>query len=449
MPPRRPPLGPLAAASTFSLSLAAYAQPPDAVSEKPELQAEATTQPSTKADTTPASAPPSTTQAAASPLLSRRLHPVLPTFAVSGSTSGKAKARVGFDLIHGVTETIDLSWSPSVEAAINNGSGTLLRIRDGELQDTNLSGSLSIDLISIGDPDDFIKRVDDNPLRSSFRESLDRCIDQCDNNPSARDPKFCAKKDLLEKNNTDPRNAIGISELCESEAERLKKLVQQRKTDFVGGVPKWSLSLGGKGGAQKLKYVDIADPATPTEKAEIEPSGAGALAFFYRAPRPNKGLDVTFDIFSSGGRQTQLPSETVKWCAGIGDVDGSKIDGPGERCTEAAYGAPTPTNFGSLGLMAGMLDVKRQLWRFGIAYVGTYARAAGMSRDTHSIQAPLLLDFTKFAKEGGKIDYKGMLRIIPSFDRVYQETLTYSQFTVTLQLIGQRSMVIRALDWLN
>jgi len=380
------------------------------------------------------------------------MHPVLPTIHVSGTTTGEAKAKGGADIIYGLSPTHDLSISPGLEAKTKDGIRNLISSKGSVIQDAEFMGSLTLTFIGIGNEADFQSFLEDNQHITAREDAMRECALYCadDYTGPKKDKDFCTYFKDVKKSSMAEIVKTDHVRLCpagKATPENLKPVSAASVRDLFAGIPKWTLSLGGRGGGQTLKYIDNTSPAAPIERSVVKPSAAGGLSGFTRLPSGGKAFNVTLDGFLGLGLQHRLPEATGEWCAPIGNVDGKDFDGPGEQCKTAALGVPVTSRFVAVGVMVGLIDIDRQFWRIGAAWT-TSAKFNGSQRLVHGFEVPLFIDFARIAKTNSSVEYKGLLKLAPRVERVYTAGGETLQFLLTLQLLGQRSLVASALDWI-
>ncbi len=120
-----------------------------------------------------------------------RIAPVLPTFTLSGATSGKGSIEVGADIIAGLSKSWDLSVAPSVSVASNAGSASLLAHGSNSVS-WNPAWQLELvaTLIELGV--DFRQEETKGGSGGRIRaEAHARCVAACDDLGPEYDKTFC------------------------------------------------------------------------------------------------------------------------------------------------------------------------------------------------------------------------------------------------------------------
>jgi len=229
------------------------------------------------------------------------------------------------------------------------------------------------------------------------------------------------------------------------------------------GLPLRSLHAGVRGGPTALKYAggeldDAGVEGAPfSDENQVRGSFTAALSghWLFNRVSPRRAIG-TLELFAGGGRAWPLGDDKLKWCMPAGDLEVDETAYAAEVCKETAFKRPTRNGFLSAGIYAGAVDKSRGLWRAALGFTATGKRKAPLGSTlpptfayVFGIELPLYLNILAIpnSKDIKTIEYRGLVRLTPRAEFVYDEKGLHPRFMLTLQLLGQRQLFGSALDW--
>lgn len=281
---------------------------------------------------------------------------------------------------------------------------------------------------------------------SSFAEALEKtaatCVKECSAaNDGGTDCRATAKfnSDLLDHKKIVPSAAdFDRGSLCqagEKLIEKKNKTVAELRRISGARYPRWQFSFGANGGLSPHKFLRV-DPGYQQEDDAGDPVGmpytrlvdeneirgaatAGfSFAHVHVPSTGTTGLGLTWEVLAIYGLGWDDSTTTAKWCEAQAGVVGDEATGPTtEACSERAYGPPTRTGSGRFESYLGWVETARPFFRFAVGgrYAVKSSPVSGGRRVTNeaTLRAPLSFNLTVARRKEGKLDYDGVIRIIP------------------------------------
>src|SRR5260370_4187949 len=116
-------------------------------------------------------------------------------------------------------------------------------------------------------------------------------------------------------------------------------------------------------------------------------------------------------------------------------------------CAYRAVGSPDRQTQLTASVHLGGITKPKANWRLSAGPIASHAFATNTTT-TIGIQTPMYLSFVNVTSDEYAGDYKGVVRLTPSLVVVHTSSGWDPQAFLTLEILGKRSLFLRALDWL-
>ncbi len=223
-----------------------------------------------------------------------------------------------------------------------------------------------------------------------------------------------------------------------------------------GAHPTHVVSFGGAATGATYDFFD-SDPAMNlTVKSATKIGGTAAFSYTYVRQLWGRG-GFTFEapfVFDSSWTPSYIP---LHWCTPVGQVPHASGAGsdPGQSCSDSVLGGPTQTNRYFAALQLGYVDIytdkndlnrPKSIWRASVGPAITVVSSGGVNTIQAVLQAPFYLNFS-IAKGYQENNFLGIIRLTPSVGALYNGAVWSPQVLLTLDLIADRLLFRRSLQW--
>jgi hypothetical protein len=397
------------------------------------------------------------------------IDPVRPTLALSAGSSGSVSANVSATItLRHLSSTAEgssvhaLSFAPTL--GMTYGGNALFTIGSAQATAPGFGGTgVTGGLLLAYTLERMLARTETVEWRSSQaakQTALDACKQLCGGAVAAENRPFCdlyngkTKAGLAVSDN--PLN-YDISDFCPVGVAPIRRQVAQAQLARYR-YPVLDLSVWGGGGASQFSYYSQDAPMTSTTPAMYSAAnkwrgnGAGALQLtsvqqLSDAAPVAATVEVPFFVKSA---YQQNPAGTACKAIGVVSSDGSTLS----SCAAAQpVGAPQLNTSISIEAYLGLVDYRKSYWRvaLGAGYSHDWLSAA----DTWSLKVPFYLNASALAgatpddtperNRPVKLDYSGVIRIVPIFTSISAPNRPAGwTLTMNLDLLGQRNLFQRA-----
>ncbi len=415
-----------------------------------------------------------------------RVAPLVPTLQISGSTSSTTDLRVGFDYVRGLSDYWDMAITPVFATQTKNGATSLFTLKNAAIGVANpwfIGLSLSfIDLspeldpnapgapASVRDAQAFAKSEAfnqcnlacryDSPSRSdeeckafdaweqerkNFEPEIAECAKSCEEKscakPDSDNCRACAERcrGLV------PDFAIKFSpdQMCKSGNALFRRKYDGLRRERRGRFPEWILSVGAAWGLSEHQYLDAVPTATMGDLAVVDKTKSdirvAASATYVSTTSP---LTVEWAAYLRSVFDDSLT--TAQWCTPMVPVQDLK-GGTAQTCKQLPQGAPENGQTLWTTILVGYVDKPDGPWRMAIGPVVSFD--ASSSSGAIGAQAPFYLDLASVPGFAG--DFKFIVRITPAASYGVWGSTQVRQVGVTVELLTQRNLFPRALDWVR
>lgn len=370
--------------------------------------------------------------------------PIVPTLKVTASTTGKSDFQIGIDILRGLSARWDLHVLPSLRATTDGGTGDLFQFSNGKLS----SGApwmfgVTVAFSKLALPEPLSQRMADRKVqRAVARKAAAACLARCGAEDITDDEKtFCQANqgrtaaDLVD---LDP------GDLCAGGKAMFAANFTEDEVRQARLFPQWDISAGFELGLSEMQYL-VEQPGNGpdapkmyTEDSRAASSMTGALAVTYVRPEPGYGF--TLELPLSAGHRWDAQQTVGQYCPSSGSVG----DAPIVTCSERPVGAPAQNFVVNAAVLAGVVDTDHAYWRIA---AGPMVNYKSTNNEVHAgIEIPLYLNTTSLIAD--KSQYQGVIRLTPTFGMSYDSKNGRAfEAVLTIDLLGQRNLFFRALDW--
>jgi len=431
-------------------------------------------------------------------------HVALPAFKLEGGP-GKSTLDVGLDITIGLAALLDLRIAPTFKATASDGLSTILST-DGSSFTAGGSWQLGI-AATITSLPDLHGAPSDLASAAQRSAAIVTCRAECDRN--AGSPDFCkqlaeARKQYDDKLQEPKKNAAAAAadaaqsakKLAESKEAKDKEAATKDAAAKAAAARNAATALAAaerEVEASALGYLlDKMEPATlcsAGKQVHVQANHAGRDALLQLPERAwsaglligqtrNKWLDpasgdpMSFRLTTRNSPQVtvaasyvaiepgspmtrearvridsswQPQSKTAKWCTPVGTV--SRPDGSGsdaaQSCDEQPLGRPTAVRSLRTAAYLGVIDPRDADWRvaFGPTLKYTPVNKADSAYELGA-ELPIYARISLL-----KQSLHAVIRLTPAFTFVHaSDGSETSRFTITLAVLGDRSLFSNALE---
>jgi hypothetical protein len=227
--------------------------------------------------------------------------------------------------------------------------------------------------------------------------------------------------------------------------------------------PQWGLhpihviAIGGGVNGGGFDYFVADKDKNLTEERRDKIGGTFAVSYTHVHQLYERG-GVTFEVpfwLDSGYAASPV---AFSYCSPAGQVpraDGSGSD-PAQSCGSGVIGAPTQSTRTFAAFEVGYVDIHtdvkdlnrpKSYWRAAIGPVIDTTSSNGTSTIEVTVQAPLYLNFNLISSGASQDAYKGIVRLTPSAGAVYDGSHWHPQVLLKLELLSDRLLFPRGLQW--
>jgi hypothetical protein len=411
--------------------------------------------------------------------------PFVPTLQLSGSSSSSADFRAGFDYVRGPWPDWDIALTPVFATQTKNGVTNLFALKNSGTGVANpWFLGLSISFIDL-DPDidansPAAPQSERDVLAQVKTEVFNQCNEACRWNSKSRSDVECKSFDAWQdgRKNLEPTVAecassckatacdnkpdldgcktcmercrelapdfsiaLAPDQMCSSGNVTYKRKYDTPHRDRRGRFPAWVISIGGGWGLGEHRYLDAS------------PGAAGELSVYDRtksdvrlatsATYVSTQSPFTLELAAYYRTVFDDSSTIAQWCTpqvSVRDASG----GTAQVCKQLPLHAPVNSRTIWTTLLAGYANKPNGAWRMSIGPF--YSFDAASSSSTIGIQAPIYLNVAQLPGFAG--DFKSIVRITPTASYAFADSGT-KQVGVLLELVAQRNLFPRALDWVK
>lgn len=238
--------------------------------------------------------------------------------------------------------------------------------------------------------------------------------------------------------------ALGRDDFCEAGRKRFVSVAREARA----AVPNFAFSVGAKWGEKAYNYLrlsagQVAADGSSNDLVRDEAIRSSTTGGFYLAARTSTSDVWPSFLFELSGtlERSHEEGKTLRWCERRGLVGGNGFS-IAEQCKDIANGPPARSDGGALSLQLGAIDAHSDRWRASLGF------EVGHRDDATSLGLAFPVAF-RLAKAPVELagEYKGVVRITP---RVTWEQNPAGgwipRFLLTIDLLGDRSLIGRALD---
>jgi hypothetical protein len=369
------------------------------------------------------------------------VYPLLPTLKLSASTDDDARVQASIDILTSLSADWQLEVAPSASVAAPGGVADLFRVDDGKTSGPK-RWSAGISLSFVGWSRD--------PYAGLSREQAQRdrawaaCRAHCAETQSADDDGTTFCKDFGAQQSWPA--SVDPSQLCKAGQEALHDVAGPVYPPF-GAHPSYVLAAGGAVSGATFDYFAAATSMALSPKSQSRTGGTAALSFtLVRQLFRRDG--VTFELAAVYETRWRGSGTPVRICVPAGWLLGN----PAQSCEDGVLGAPTEAHRLFVAAEAGYVDIHtdprdhnrpKSVWRFAAGPIVRWTSNGG--RLDVGAQLPVYLNLV--AAGGGGEVYKGIVRLTPTIVAVREGDTWRPLIALTLDLIGDRFLFPRGLDW--
>lgn len=374
------------------------------------------------------------------------LVPIVPTLKVTPS-SGKSDLQIGIDILRGLSPSWDLHVLPSLNTSVDTGSGELLSFSKGKLSSEvpwTLSATVALSKL-VTTPEIVTHRISDRKAQlTAVRAAAGICLMRCSAGTITNDEQtFCqanpgqSPDDLAD---LDPAKLCDKGKLAFKLAFESSVPLAEDELREARMFPKWDISIGIEGGRSKMQYLEPQGDGAMMYSEASRKATSARLAFALIYVEPQAGRGYTFELPLSAGYRSDAQQTTGHYCPVIGSVGGAPI----ETCADRPVGAPDKNFVANAAALLGIADTDHGSWRVAAGPAVDYKST---NNEVHAdFEIPIYLNTTPLIAD--KSQYQGIIRLTPTFGLSYDSKNGAAfEAVLTLDLLGQRNLFSRALDW--
>jgi hypothetical protein len=378
--------------------------------------------------------------------------PLLPTLELGVDTDGRTQVSVGLDLLLGITNGWDLAFSPFFRAKADSAANLF----GGDADSGKwwlLGASLTFTQLGLRVPS---RPGSGGPIDQLKAAAYQVCEAACTRPAASDDDRaFCDRFTSVSPSEIDP------SEFCSDGKQLLRG--QPQLYEWGGRFPRLALSVGAMAGSNSFQFLRPQLEESPSQKTPM-------CVIDYVAAR-ERHTDWSFATSATfvghNGMTVEVPlTVTERWkpsehrvtaCAAAGQYvpPGQAPTAPGtlpgtvplQECQEHNLGSPVSTLTVFMTAQVGYVLRPSGFFRASVGPLLSWSDITVDKLTTVGFEAPVYLNFVS-APPQFVGDYKGLIRVTPAALWTHSFARWESRFVVLIELLGQRTLFGKALDWL-
>jgi hypothetical protein len=298
---------------------------------------------------------------------------------------------------------------------------------------------------SVGRSDDECKAFDTwQQDRQRYERDIRECAKTCTDTecvkPNSDQCKTCTE--TCRERPPDFAIALSPDQMCKSGNTGYQHKYDSPHRDRRGRFPEWVVSVGGGWGLAEHKYLDAIPGAAGSVGVNDQTRSDVriALSVTYvstRSPLTLEWASYYRSVFDDS-------ATTAQWCTPMVPVLDPK-GGTAQVCKQLPQGAASNAQTLWTTLLAGYVSKPDGAWRAAIGPLAS-VDASGSSK-TIGAQAPFYLNVGSLPGFVG--DFKSIVRLTPIASYTFSSSGNTEAVGVVLDLIAQRNLFPRSLDWVK
>jgi hypothetical protein len=332
---------------------------------------------------------------------------------------------------------------PSLSASTDGGTGDLFSFSNGESSvgvPWTLGATVAFSKLGLT-PEPLLGRMGERRNdRARVQKAAGACLDQCRTGVSTTDDEktFCLAH---EKQSASDLLDLDPDDLCVKGKKSFKASSPENEFRAARGLfPEWDISIGGAGGLSEMRYFKKQDDESMMYKDTSSVAPSMTLAFALTWVQQQRGHGHTIELPLSIGYRWDAQQAMGHYCPVKGTIG---VD-PVQKCADRSLGDPDKNLILNAAILSGIVDTDKGYWRLSMGPSVSY-KSTGNEIHAH-LEIPVYFNTSPLVSSG--LNYQGIIRLTPAIGVSHDSQKgTAFEAVLTLDILGQRNLFMRALDW--